>query len=120
MYIITSHHLKMKFIVQVEERHRSSPSAITSYIEIRTCIEHYATRAIYGAELRLVSAKCLDKNKRQITRNFSFLHYAILYFNANYNVRNKTPSVVCAKEIEVKRNKWKFTSGYRIKISVQE
>lgn len=47
MYIIASYHLKMKFIVHIEERRRFSPSAITSYIEIRTCIEHYATRAIY-------------------------------------------------------------------------
>lgn len=50
VYIIASYHLKMKFIVNVGETsvvplHR----AITSYIEIHTCIEHYATRAIYTA-----------------------------------------------------------------------
>lgn len=49
-------------------------------------------------KLHLVREKCLDKNKRQITRNFSRPNYAILYFNGNCNahdIRNKMPSVMC-------------------------
>lgn len=79
MYIITSYHLKMKFIVHVEERHRSSPSAITSYIEIRTCIEHYATRAIYARNYVLLASSVWIRTRGRLpgTSPFSITRYYI-------------------------------------------
>lgn len=115
-----SYHLKMKFIVHTC-RGTSSFLSISDNIGSYTCIEHYTTCAV---ELCLVRAKCLDKNKRQITRNLSRPNYAILYFNVrNCNVRNirgKMPWVVReGKPSEINR---KFThrlglkSRYRDKI----
>lgn len=79
MYIITSHHLKMKFIVQVEERHRSSPSAITSYIEIRTYIEHYATRVIYARNYVLLAPSVWTRTRGRLPgiSPFSITRYYI-------------------------------------------